>query len=252
MVRRFAVAVIVATLVGSVSGAAAATCTAAQIGSGHCSVGGGTTGGGVDLWGDVTTDGEPGGSAGDGPDECPVVVNGQCAGTSPPKEGTGPTSVQDIESFRPRTPAQFTEPDGWAIRRVPANFWSTATAHVIGGELLGNPADVRFTPIRYRRYFGDGDRRTTTTPGAPWRDLGQPPWTRTDTSHAYRESGTFRIRLLVWYSAEFRFGAQGWIPLSGEVTAWANDLAVTVIPADSVLVERPCGSDAIGCPSEGN
>lgn len=233
-----------------VTPAVAATCTAANIAAGTCTVNGGTTGGGVDLWGDSTSGGSggSGGGTSDGPDECPVVVNGQCVGTSPPKGGTGPTSVSDLESFRPRTPVQFGEPAGWSVRRIPTNFWSVTTAHTVSGELFGNPADVRFTPVLFRRYFGDGERRTGAMGGAPWRELGQAPWTATPTSHVYASEGRYRVRLLVWYSASYRFGAQDWVPLTGEVAVWANEIEMTVLSADLVLVDRACTETAPGCP----
>ncbi len=234
--------------------ALASTCTAAHIAAGTCSVNGGTNGGGVDLWGDATSGGSDGtdGGSNDGPDECPVVVNGQCVGSSPPKGGTGPTSISDLESFRPRTPVQFAEPSGWAVRRIPTNFWTTAAPHTVAGELLGNPADVRFTPVLFRRYFGDGERRTSTSRGASWRDLGQAPWTRTSTSHVYESEGRYRVRLLVWYSAAYRFGSQDWVSLTGEVAVWANQLDMTVLSADLVLVDRPCAETAPGCPANVN
>lgn len=255
MVRSTVIAVISAAalaLMPLATPAVAATCTAAHIASGSCSVNGGTSGGGVDLWGDATSGGSNGsaGNENDGPDECPVVVNGQCVGTSPPKDGSGPTSISDLESFRPRTPVQFGEPSGWSVRRIPTNFWSTPATHTVSGELLGNPADVRFTPFLFRRYFGDGERQTSVTRGAPWRDLGQSPWTRTPTSHVYQSDGRFRVRLLVWYSAAYRFGSQDWVPLVGEVAVWANEIELVVLSADVVLVDRPCESNSPGCPND--
>lgn len=255
MVRAARIALIVAASLAMASLsmiAQATTCTAANIAAGTCSVNGGTHGGGVDLWGDATSGGSggSGGGSSDGPDECPVVVNGQCVGTSPPKDGTGPTSISDLESFRPRTPTQFVEPDGWSVRRIPTNFWTVVSAHTVSGELLGNPADVRFTPVLVRRYFGDGERRTSAMTGASWRDLGQAPWTRTSTSHAYDSEGRYRVRVLVWYSAAYRFGSQDWVPLAGEVAVWANDLKLTVLSADLVLVDRSCEETSLGCPSD--
>ena len=250
MVRPVRVALIAGMVIALTLGAPpalAASCTAAHIAAGTCSVNGGTSDGGVDLWGDATTDGTPGGSANDGPDECPVVVNGQCVGTSPPKDGTGPTSISDLETFRPRVPVQFGEPSGWSVRRIPTNFWSTAHTHMVSGELLGNHADVRFTPVLFRRYFGDGERHTSAVRGARWRELGQAPWTRTATSHVYDTVGRFRVRLMVWYSAEFRFGAQDWVQLAGEVGVWANELEVAVLSSDVVLVDGPCDSLETGC-----
>ena len=247
MVRRLAAALILTSLGLPATPAWAASCTALQITSGACSVGGGTTGGGVDLWGDVSTGGTSGASGDGEPIECEVVVNDRCVGTSPPKDGTGPTSVHDIESFRPDPPRQSGEPSGWAIRAVPANFWSNAVTHVVSGDLLGNPAEVRFTPVSFRRHFGDGDSRVNREPGASWRDLRQPPWTRTPTSHEFSRAGTYVVRVIVGYSAEFRFGEQDWTPLAGLVTARANDLTVTVLASDTVLVDRDCRAVALGC-----
>ena len=249
MVRRFAVALAVVVFIGvpAVSPAIAVSCTAAQITTGTCSVGGGTTGEGVDLWGNVSWGGSDPGDSDSGPDECPIVVNGQCEGSSPPKDGTGPTSVRDIESFRPRSPQQFVEPEGWSIRHVPTNFWSNAATHVVSGQLLGNPAHVRFTPVLYRRYFGDGHRTTTTHRGASLQELGQSPWTRTATSHSYDDAGNYRVRLVVWYSAEFRFGNQDWRDLDGMVTARGNDIQLLVVSTETVLVARQCRTAAIGC-----
>jgi hypothetical protein len=250
VVRRVAVALIFSLAVSAMtSPAMAVSCSGAQIAAGTCSVGGGTTDTGVDLWGDVTSGGSSGDATDDGPDECPVVVNGQCVGSSPPKGGVGPTTVSDLESFRPRSPLQFVEPTGWAIRRVPTNFCSTARAHVVSGRLLDNPADVRFSPVLYRRSFGDGSRLTSESPGKTWRELGKSPWTRTSTSHTYDEAGNVRVRLVVWYSAKFRFGSQGWRPLAGLVMAKANDLNLSVLSADTVLVDRPCSRGGFGCPS---
>lgn len=249
MVRRVAVTLIVALATTGMSATATAvSCSGAQIAAGTCSVGGGTTNTGVDLWGDATSGGSSGGADSDGPDECPVVVNGQCVGSSPPKGVGGPWTVSDLESFRPRSPQQFVEPTGWAIQRIPANFWSTAKAHVVSGTLLDNPADVRFSPVLYRRSYGDGSRQTSESQGDTWRELGQSPWTRTSTSHSYDEVGDVRVRLVVWYSAAFRFGSQGWRRLTGLVKARANDLTVSVLSADTVLVDRPCSRGAFGCP----
>jgi len=251
VVRRVAVALIVAVAAAAMSAPVmAVSCTAAQIAAGTCSVGGGTTDTGVDLWGDSTSGGSSGDTGSDGPDECPVIVNGQCVGSSPPKGDVSPTTVSDIESFRPSSPQQFVEPGGWSLRRVPTNFWSTAQVHVVSGTLLDNPAAVRFSPVLYRRHFGDGSRQTSDRRGEPWRELGQSPWTRTSTSHSYDEAGNVRVRLSVWYSAEFRFGSQDWRPLTGFVMARANDLTLHVLSADTVLVDRLCTRGAFECPVE--
>lgn len=249
MVRHLTLVLVAGLVIGipAAPPATAVSCTAAQITTGTCSVGGGTTGGGVDLWGNSSWGGTDPTDGGGGPDECPIVVNGQCEGSSPPKGGSGPTTVRDLESFRPHTPHQFVEPDGWSIRHVPTNFWSDAMTHVVSGQLLDNPAHVRFTPVLYRRYFGDGHRHTSTHRGSSLQELGQSPWTRTSTSYSYDDAGNYRVRLVVWYTAEFRFGNQDWRDLDGMVTARGNDLNLMVVSTDTLLVARPCYAGAIGC-----
>jgi hypothetical protein len=56
--------------------------------------------------------------------------------------------------------------------------------------------------------------------------------------------------VLVWYSAAYRFGSQDWVPLAGEVAVWANELKLTVLSADLVLVDRSCEETSLGCPSD--
>ncbi len=248
MVRTRAVLLVLTLAAIGSTPVAAATCTGASIASGSCSVGGGTTDGGVDLWGDITSggSGSPGGSAVD-PNECPNPVGDRCLGTSPPKDTTEPTTVHDIASFRPETPRQFSEPLGWTLRHIPTNFVAVSARHIVSGELLGAPADVRFTPVSYSRTYGDGAHRTTGSPGSTWADLGQPWWTRTPTSHSYAGPGIVTVRLTVWFEAEYRFGNQEWHPLAGWVSAHANTLEFAVLAADTVLVERTCDTAALGC-----
>jgi hypothetical protein len=227
--------------------ASATTCTGVTLSSGTCSVNGGVSGGGVDLWGDLT---DGGGSTGGGtadPNECPNPVGDRCVGGPPPKDVSGPTTVHDIASFRPHAPTQFSEPSGWTLRDIPTNFISVARRHVIAGELFGNDAAVRFTPESYVRHYGDGTSKSTTTSGDTWSALGQSWWTRTATSHAFLDPSAVTVSLTVWYSAEYRFGNQDWTPLAGVVSARGNDLTFTVLDSDTVLVARSCAAGAVGC-----
>lgn len=228
--------------------AVAVSCSGAAIAAGTCSVGGGTTGGGVDLWGDATGDGGSSSSGGaTDPNECPHPVGDRCLGESPPKDVSRPTTVHDIASFRPDRPSQFSEPLGWTLSGIPTNFVSVAARHVVSGELLGNDADVRFTPVSYARRFGDGSSQSTRSAGDTWLHLRQPWWTRTPTSHVYDHPDVVTVTLTVWFEAEYRFGNQDWHPLAGWVSSRANDLTFRTFEADTVLVARPCVDTAVGC-----
>ena len=249
MVRTYRAVLIVALVVVGAApvAASATTCTGVTLSSGSCSVNGGVSGGGVDLWGDLT---DGGGSTSGGttdPNECPNPVGDRCVGGPPPKDVSGPSTVHDIASFRPHAPAQFSEPSGWTLRGIPTNFVSVAHRHVIAGELLGNEAAVRFTPETYVRRYGDGTSKSTTSSGETWTALGQAWWTRTPTSHSFHDPSGVTVSLTVWYSAEFRIGNQDWTPLAGLVSARGNDLVFSVLDADTVLVARPCAPFAVGC-----
>ena len=112
-----------------------------------------------------------------------------CAGdpTAPPEEPAAPVVVtlRDIASFRPAAPDNGMEPGGWAIEGLPANFVAGASVQVVSGTLLGQPADVRFTPVGYRWTHSDGAVVEADGPGATWAALGQREFTATATSHVY-------------------------------------------------------------------
>jgi len=153
----------------------------------------------------------------------------------------------DIASFRPGAGSAFMEPDGWTVRGLPANFWTDTSTQVVDGELFGGPASVRFTPVRYRWDFGDGDRVMRSDAGNPWDAQNLEEFAETPTSHSYAKSGTYVVQPSVDYSAEYRLGAgEEWIPITGVVTARTNPLAVVVTGASTVLVTKDCLSDPSG------
>ena len=110
-------------------------------------------------------------------DYCSPANVDLCAGdpTAPPEEPAAPVVVtlRDIASFRPSAPDNGMEPGGWAIEGLPANFVAGASVQVVSGTLLGQPADVRFTPVGYRWTHSDGAVVEGDGPGATWAALGQ-------------------------------------------------------------------------------
>ena len=243
MVRRILTLALVGILsFGIANPAQALSCTMTEIVAGICSVGGGTDETDVNLWVDGSTGG--GSSGGSSEVECNETPDGRCVGVSPPKTVDKPESVHDLESFRPRQPRQFSEPGAWTIAGLPTNFVSRARTHVVTGELSGHAADVRFTPVRFTRSFGDGSTQSTTARGARWST----PWTTTLTSHTYGDTGLVIVRLVVTYVADYRYSVVDWVRLTGTVSRAAPDVALRVFSADTVLVARPCSSGAVACP----
>ena len=222
--------------------ASALSCTVTEIVAGLCSVGGGIDGTGVDVWVDGDTTG--GSSAGGSGPDCNETAEGRCVGVSPHKNVDKPESVHDLESFRPLRPRQFSEPNGWTIAGLHTNFVSRTKTHIVAGELAGHSAEVRFTPFRFHRSFGDGSSQTTSHKGSRWTSK----WANTPTDHAYYRAGTYTVHLVVDFLAEYRFGDMDWVRLDGVVSRSAADIEVRVFDANTVLVAGPCTGASPTCP----
>lgn len=177
----------------------------------------------------------------DGHLEC-VDVPAPAAPPATPAPGVAPTVVtlRDIAAFRPATPGNDMEPGGWAVVGLPANFVAAASAQVVPGTLLGQPADVRFTPIGYRWRHSDGATVESRSRGASWAQLGQKEFTATGSSHAYAASGEYTVTLEVALAAEYRFAGSAWIPIAGTLSVASDPRTVLVGEIDTVLTRGDC------------
>jgi len=268
------VAATFACLPASPSSAVPLACSAEKQKLGVCPETGGIANGpGVDLSADITTRSNGTGSSshprrgrtGSGtpaaPRECahgdpakPGITtipcgNGQFLPLARPGVATAPCTacspdtivrVTDLQNF-PAYPASTTmEPNGWAIVGLPANFWAGASAQISTGLLLGQPAQVMFTPISYHWNYGDGTTATTTTTGASWDTLGLTEFSPTDTSHPYTTTGTHTVTLTINYQADYSFGDQDWRPVDGTVTVPSTPFTVVTARESTVLVAHDC------------
>ena len=132
------------------------------------------------------------------------------------------------------------EPDGWVVVGLPANIYSLVDREVVPGELLGQSADVRFTPISWHWDYGDGTRATLSTKGDTWSGLGLREFDATPTSHVYRAPGNYTITLSIRYRAEYRIAGGAFVPIAGTIVLPANELHITAGGAKTVLVDRDC------------
>ena len=144
-------------------------------------------------------------------------------------------TVADVARFLATAGTLHAEPDGWAVVDVPANYWIDVEPLFVDGRLLGEAAQVRFTPLTYRWDYGDGTTRTTTDGGASWSSLGQEELTETPTSHVFRSTGARTVRVTVAFTAEYRLGGGEWLPVAGEVTAAAPPIPVRVVVERTLL-----------------
>jgi hypothetical protein len=224
--------------------------------AGLCTVGGTLTSDGAELTGNQPGGaGSGAGGAGSGGGGS-TTAEETCAGTAPGCVVRNPFTVtalptptlSDIAAFRPIVGVDHMEPNGWFVTGLDANFFVTGGASTRNGTLLGYPASVRFTPIRWRWTYGDGAGATRSTPGAPWAAQGIREFDPTSTSHVYDNAGTYVIDLTIGYHADYSFSGSAWAPIDGVLWLPANRLVATVGGAKTVLVERDCGvSSGPGC-----
>lgn len=160
---------------------------------------------------------------------------------------TAPLSLSDLVNFKPTPGTDHMQPDGWMVVGLDTNFYARAAQQVKTGELLGQPASVRFTPVLYRWSYGDGAARTSGTPGSTWQALGVQEFDPTPTSHIYREPGTYYIDLAIGFSPEYRYASWTiWVPVPGIVWVPANRLVATAGGPKTVLVEDECTVNPFG------
>lgn len=157
-------------------------------------------------------------------------------------------TLADIAQFSPEPVTTVAEPDNVGVAGMPVNFVAAASVHTRSGTLFGTPLSVRFTPVGYDFVHGDGTSATTTTGGRTWEELGQPPFTPTDTSHVYRERGTYQAHVSVRYRAEVDLGV-GWFPVDGELAIDGPVQEIHIFEAHTALVARTCAEQpgAPGC-----
>ena len=158
----------------------------------------------------------------------------------------GPVTLADIAAFRPDSAVDHMEPNGWTIAGLETNFYASGGTDIEGGTLLGQPANVRFTPVAWHWSYGDGAAASHPFPGDGWAALRLREFDSTGTSHVYDTYGGYTIDLNVEYSAAYRFAGGPWTAIAGTLTIPADPLRLTVGDATTVLVQSECTDNPAG------
>jgi PKD domain len=156
-------------------------------------------------------------------------------------------TVSDLVGFDPPVATAHMEPNGWAVVGLPANFYATVEGpRVQTGSLLGQPASVRFAVAGFTWDYGDGASADVRVAGAPWEESSLPEFSATETSHEYESAGDYRVSLTAYYAAEYRYGGDAWLPVTGVLAVDSGVLPVSAGAAQTVLVERECTQNPSG------
>ena len=236
------------------AGAGDAGCTDAQRVLGTCpTISGTLTTDTATLQGNTTSPGTPTGGTSDSgttPNPDPFASCFDPASTTClrpiPATVTAPMTLADIAAFRPIPPVDHMQPNGWTIAGLDTNFYATGGTHIRDGQLLGQPASVRFTPVSWHWAYGDDTYATRAQPGSTWAAQSIAEFDPTPTSHIYAAYGTYVIDLDVDYTAEYRYSGGPWIPIAGTLTIPANRLQITAGSAKTVLLNRDCVANPSG------
>lgn len=264
----FTIAAVLSLLAASPARAASG-CTSLELQTTGCpTIDAGIRDGGVTIGGVVTSPGSPGTGNRNGTGQtpggtnCPTIGNrciGDRNGTAIPavpaasagpfRDGytvTAPVTLRDLVNFRPVPGVDHMEPNGWIVIGLDTNFYAVVGVQVQDGQLLGQPASVRFTPVRYHWTYGDGSAASHASGGDTWAARGITEFDPTSTSHVYRVAGTYNIDLVIDFAAEYRYAGGAWTPIFGVIPVPANRLEATAGAAKTVLVERDCTASPPG------
>jgi hypothetical protein len=236
-------------------------CTRAQIALYGCPTSAGSIrGDDVELTAGQTRPGATHGSGGthgpsgsNGGSNIPVLATpAKPQGSIAPRDGytvtplAHPITLADLVNFRPQAGIDRMEPNGWMVVGLDTNFYASVTTQEQAGLLLELPASVRFTPKGYHWTYGDGHSANLTSKGASWAATGVAEFDATDTSHIYRNPGTYVIDLTIDFGAEYQFAGGAWTAIPGTLAVAANRLVASAGDAKTVLVDRDCTASPSG------
>lgn len=147
------------------------------------------------------------------------------------------TTAMVLREFRrlawPTSPLVVQPPGGRTLVNFETNFSTTntepSTRTVV---LLGQQVDIEATPTSWVWNFGDGESRTTRTPGALYPDL--------EVTHTYLDADVVESPSVdTVYSGRYRINGGPWQQIPETVTVPGEAVELEVVEAQPVLV----GSD---------
>jgi hypothetical protein len=114
---------------------------------------------------------------------------------------------------------------------VDTNVYVEARPTVLTTTLLGQPVQVRATPVRFTWSFGDGGSLRTQDAGGPYPQM--------TTTHVYRRAGLVTVQLVTSYTGEYSVAGGPWLPVDGEADVPSGAVTLTIVETRAELVDQP-------------
>ena len=118
-------------------------------------------------------------------------------------------------------------PGGRTLVNFDTNFYTERETFTRRLTLLGRRVTTRISPSAFTWHFGDGESRSTTTPGSSYPDLM--------VTHSYLQEGAYRPSVDTTYTAVFRIGSGPWQPVPGSVAITGPAVDLEAVEARPVL-----------------
>jgi hypothetical protein len=147
------------------------------------------------------------------------------------------------------TPAKFrsfpiapsktaSQPEGFSLRNGNAHMYAIPNPQTFNVDIFDQPVRIRAIPQSYAWKYGDGQSKRTQNPGKPNPNhtFDEP----TDTSHIYKETGDYQIRLSTIYRGEFSVNGGPWKPIPGTANVPSEPMPMSVWRTKKLLVDRNC------------
>ena len=108
-------------------------------------------------------------------------------------------------------------------------------------KVLDEPVTVELTPQKWSYSYGDGNTRTSHTPGKMLPTKAHVWETETPTSHQYRKRGTYTVEATVTYTGRYSLnGGKTWDTIPGTLNINAKPLNIRAWTLKAINVSGPC------------
>ncbi len=164
----------------------------------------------------------------------------QAAGSAcmnPEDVPTGAVPAFTLEDFRrlplPAAGLHVQPSNGRTLVTVPTNLYATSAPATFRVTLLGTPIVVRATPTAWTWTYGDGTRRTFTSPGGPYPSL--------DTAHTYTRAGRYTVTLTTTWTGTYSIAGGPAVAVDGTATVASPATSLLAVETRAELVADPVG-----------